>query len=88
MTRKRARIGLVICFVLWFGASQEAGSRPVDFYHEPVTAFLVYFGPLIALVLLILSFVGRKEATRTRRGSEHDPKEGGSEDDTEEGSEQ
>ncbi|MEU6711040.1 hypothetical protein ABZ897_06125 [Nonomuraea sp. NPDC046802] len=75
MTRKRARIGFAICVVLWLAAEQQAGPGPVDFYYEPITAFLLYFGPLIALVLLILSFVGRKETSRVRRDFEHDPEQ-------------
>ncbi|MFC4563302.1 hypothetical protein ACFO4E_15675 [Nocardiopsis mangrovi] len=76
MTRTWARIALVICVVLWLVAAQQAGARPVDFYYQPITAFLLYFGPLIALVFLVLSFVGRKDAARIRRGPEQNREDG------------
>jgi hypothetical protein len=59
MTRKQARIGLVICLVLWISASPQT-QGPIDFYDDPFAAFILLFVPLIALVLLVLSFVGRK----------------------------
>ncbi|WP_406674849.1 hypothetical protein WBK31_12335 [Nonomuraea sp. N2-4H] len=72
MTRRQARIGFAICVVLWLVASQQAGPEPVDFYYNPITAFLLYIGPLIGLVFLVLSFVGRKETSRARRDPEQE----------------
>ncbi|MFI0454165.1 hypothetical protein [Actinomadura sp. 6N118] len=71
MTRKQARIGLVISLLAWITASQQAAQRPIDFYNDPVTAFFLYFGPLIALVFLVLSFVGRKDARASAIDANH-----------------
>ncbi|MFI0480957.1 hypothetical protein [Actinomadura sp. 9N215] len=61
MTRKQARIGLVISLLLTLGASRQAAQGPADLYNRPVEAFFLFFGPLISLVFLVLSFVGRKD---------------------------
>jgi hypothetical protein len=75
MTRRHARFALLYWVPICLVASQTVGPGPLVFFEQPIHFVLLYLGPPVALVLLVLSFVGPKARPRVRPGSEQNREE-------------